>query len=149
MEEPAPTQLRARVEVEEIKKVSFEFDSNSTSAINLGMTQTSWSFNAVDHISFSKSLCLARQLVDYNTSQTSYIYIERERDRERERERKRNRSRYIHYIYIHVYYIFKSGVVAYTCNSTTFEVKFPSSVGSVPVWGNSPLIGGWILWRGT
>ena len=70
-----------------------------------------------------------------------YIYIYRERERGREREREREIS--------HIFYILKSGVVAYTCDSTTLEVKFPSCVGSVPVWGNSPLIGGWILWRGT
>ena len=37
------------------------------------------------------------------------------------------------------------GVVAYTCNPATLEVKFWNSVGSVPVRNNSPSICGWIV----
>ena len=37
------------------------------------------------------------------------------------------------------------GVVACTCNPATLEAKFLNGVGSIPVEGNSPLIGGWIV----
>ena len=37
------------------------------------------------------------------------------------------------------------GVVACTCNPATLEAKFRNSVGSIPVGGNSPSIGGWIV----
>ena len=38
------------------------------------------------------------------------------------------------------------GVVACTCNPAALEAEFRNSVGSVPVGGNSPSIGGWIVW---
>ena len=37
------------------------------------------------------------------------------------------------------------GVVACTCNPATLEAEFRNGVGSVPVEGNSPSIGGWIV----
>ena len=37
------------------------------------------------------------------------------------------------------------GVVACICNPATSEAEFRNDVGSVPVGGNSPLIGGWIV----
>ena len=39
----------------------------------------------------------------------------------------------------------KPGVVACTYNPVTLEAEFLNDVGSVPVGGNSPSIGGWIL----
>ena len=36
-------------------------------------------------------------------------------------------------------------VVASTCNSGTLEAEFQNGVGSIPVGGNSSLIGGWIV----
>ena len=39
----------------------------------------------------------------------------------------------------------KTGVVACTCNPATLEAEFRNGVGSVPVGGNSPSIGGWIV----
>ena len=36
------------------------------------------------------------------------------------------------------------GVVACTCNPATLEAEFRNGVGSIPVGGNSPSIGGWI-----
>ena len=36
-------------------------------------------------------------------------------------------------------------VVACTCNPATFEAEFGNGVGSIPVLGNSPSIGGWIV----
>ena len=36
-------------------------------------------------------------------------------------------------------------VVACTCNSATLEAEFWNAVGSIPVGGNSPSIGGWIV----
>ena len=39
----------------------------------------------------------------------------------------------------------KPGVVACTCNPAALEVEFRNGVASIPVWGNSPLIGGWIV----
>ena len=36
-------------------------------------------------------------------------------------------------------------VVACTCKLATLETKFWNGVGSVPVWGNSPWIDGWIV----
>ena len=39
----------------------------------------------------------------------------------------------------------KPGVVACTCNPATLEAEFQNRVGSIPVGGNSPSIGGWIL----
>ena len=38
-----------------------------------------------------------------------------------------------------------SGVVACTCNPATLEAEFRNGVGSLPVGGNSPSIGGWIV----
>ena len=38
-----------------------------------------------------------------------------------------------------------SSVVACTCNPTTLEAEFRNRVGSIPVGGNSPSIGGWIV----
>ena len=38
------------------------------------------------------------------------------------------------------------GVVACTCNSATLEAKYRNVVGSIPVGGNSPSIGGWTEW---
>ena len=37
------------------------------------------------------------------------------------------------------------GVVACTCNPATLEAKFRNSVSLIPVEGNSPSIGGWIV----
>ena len=37
------------------------------------------------------------------------------------------------------------GVVACTCNPAALEAEFRNSVGSIPVGGNSPSIGGWIV----
>ena len=37
------------------------------------------------------------------------------------------------------------GVVACTCNPGTLETEFRNSVGSIPVGGKIPLIGGWIV----
>ena len=39
----------------------------------------------------------------------------------------------------------KPGVVACTCNPATLEAEFRNGVGSIPVGGNSPSIGGWIV----
>ena len=38
------------------------------------------------------------------------------------------------------------GVVACMCNPATLEAEFRNGVGSIPVGGNSPSIGGWIVW---
>ena len=38
------------------------------------------------------------------------------------------------------------GVVACTCNPATLEPKYWNVVGSIPVGGNSPSIGGWTEW---
>ena len=38
------------------------------------------------------------------------------------------------------------GEVAFTCNPATLEAEFQNSLGSIPVAGNSPSIGGWIVW---
>ena len=38
------------------------------------------------------------------------------------------------------------GVVACTCNPPTLDAEFRNGVGSKPVMGNSPSIGGWIMW---
>ena len=38
------------------------------------------------------------------------------------------------------------GVVACTCNPPTLYAEFWNGVGSKPVMGNSPFIGGWIMW---
>ena len=43
-------------------------------------------------------------------------------------------------------FVFEPGVVACTCNPATLEAEFRNRVGSIPVGGNSPLIGGWIVW---
>ena len=40
---------------------------------------------------------------------------------------------------------YRSGVVACTCNPATVEAEFRNGVGSIPVGGNSPSIGGWIV----
>ena len=32
-----------------------------------------------------------------------------------------------------------------TCNPATLETKFRNGVGSIPVGGNSPSIGGWVV----
>ena len=37
-------------------------------------------------------------------------------------------------------------VVACTCNSATLEAEFRNGVGSILAEGNSPSIGGWIVW---
>ena len=37
------------------------------------------------------------------------------------------------------------GVVAYTCTPATLEAEFRNRVGSIPVGGNSPSIGEWIV----
>ena len=37
------------------------------------------------------------------------------------------------------------GVVACTCNPATLEAEFRNDVGSIPVGGNNPSIGGWIV----
>ena len=39
----------------------------------------------------------------------------------------------------------KPGVTACTCNPATLEVEFRNGMGSIPVGGNSPSIGGWIV----
>ena len=39
----------------------------------------------------------------------------------------------------------RPGVVACTCNPATLEAEFRNRVGSIPVGGNSPSIGGWIV----
>ena len=36
-------------------------------------------------------------------------------------------------------------VVACTCNPATLEIEFRNVVGSIPVGGNSPLLGWWIV----
>ena len=41
--------------------------------------------------------------------------------------------------------LFSLGVVACTCNPATLEAEFWNSVGSIPVGGNSPSIGGWMV----
>ena len=33
-----------------------------------------------------------------------------------------------------------------TCNKATLKAKFRNGVGSIPVGGNSPSVGGWIVW---
>ena len=38
------------------------------------------------------------------------------------------------------------GVVPCTCNPATLEAESRNSVGSIPVEGNSPSRGGWIVW---
>ena len=38
-----------------------------------------------------------------------------------------------------------TGVVGWTCNPATLEAEFWNGVGSIPVGGNSPSIGGWIV----
>ena len=38
--------------------------------------------------------------------------------------------------------LLKTGVAPCTCNPVTLEVELPNGVGSIPVWGNSPSIGG-------
>ena len=43
------------------------------------------------------------------------------------------------------YFLFESGIVACTCNSATLEAELRNSVGSIPVGGNSPSIGRWIV----
>ena len=37
-------------------------------------------------------------------------------------------------------------LVTCTCNPATLKAEFPNGVGSMPVGGNSPSIGGWIVW---
>ena len=37
------------------------------------------------------------------------------------------------------------GVVACTCNPAALEAEFRNGVGSIPVGGNSPSLGGWIV----
>ena len=39
-----------------------------------------------------------------------------------------------------------ANVVACICNPATLEAAFQNGAGSVPVGGNSPSIGGWIVW---
>ena len=38
------------------------------------------------------------------------------------------------------------GVVACTCDPATLEAEFQNGVGLIPVGGNSPSIGGYIVW---
>ena len=38
------------------------------------------------------------------------------------------------------------GVVVYTCDLAILEAEFRNGFSSVPVGGNSPFIGGWIVW---
>ena len=38
-----------------------------------------------------------------------------------------------------------ANVVACICNPATLETAFQNGVGSIPVGGNSPSIGGWIV----
>ena len=40
----------------------------------------------------------------------------------------------------------KPGVMTCYCNPATLETEFRNGVGSIPVGGNSPSIGGWIVW---
>ena len=37
------------------------------------------------------------------------------------------------------------GVVVYTCDLAILEAEFRNGFSSVPVGGNSPFIGGWIV----
>ena len=39
----------------------------------------------------------------------------------------------------------KPDVVVCTCNPATLKAKFLNGVDSIPVGGNSPSIGGWIV----
>ena len=39
----------------------------------------------------------------------------------------------------------QTGVVPCVCNLATLETEFCNGVGSVPVRGNNPLIGWWIV----
>ena len=41
---------------------------------------------------------------------------------------------------------FLSWVMGCSCNPATLEAGFQNRVGSIPVGGNSPSVGGWILW---
>ena len=38
-----------------------------------------------------------------------------------------------------------SGVVACNCNPATLVAEFRNGMGSIPVGGNNPSIGGWIV----
>ena len=38
----------------------------------------------------------------------------------------------------------KSGLVAYICDPVTLDIEFRNGVGSAPVSGNNPSIGGWL-----
>ena len=38
------------------------------------------------------------------------------------------------------------GVVACICNPATLEAEFRNGVDSIPVGGNCPSIGGWMVW---
>ena len=40
----------------------------------------------------------------------------------------------------------KPDVVVCTCNPATLKAKFLNGVDSIPVGGNSPSIGEWIVW---
>ena len=46
---------------------------------------------------------------------------------------------------LHAKWLVQPGVVACTCNLATLEAKFRNGVGSSPVKGNSPSIGGWTV----
>ena len=41
--------------------------------------------------------------------------------------------------------VLQAGVVACICNPATLDADFQNGVGSIPVEGNSPSIGGWIV----
>ena len=63
-----------------------------------------------------------------------------------------NGSKHVKYFYcIYVHYIklcqimSMLGVVPCTCNPATLDAEFRNRVGLIPVGGNSPLIGGWIV----
>ena len=49
------------------------------------------------------------------------------------------------FLMVSVSFFYWLGVVACTCNPATFEAQFRNSVGSIPVGGNNPSIGEWIV----
>ena len=56
------------------------------------------------------------------------------------------RNQFFHLLILQIWSILESGVVACTCNLATLEAEFRNRVGSIPVGGNSPSMGGWIKW---
>ena len=52
---------------------------------------------------------------------------------------------FIHRPDLALFNLYKAGVVVCTCNTATLEAKFWNDVGSMPVGGNSPSIGGWTV----